>query len=205
MLRPYEPLLSIAPEGWGVVAALGCGSLMLSATGALVPSMLLAATLPLAARFCADPRHGVACKARGVLAPFDGRVIHRRECHDEVLGREAIRLTLRASLWGSYCLRAPIGGTVVAVPGQRSGTGASRIRTDEGEDIVLRVSRGHMLGTRPVMVPVGERVGQGRRCGLRRLAREVEILLPAGSRVEVQLGQRVRSGETLLATLLRKA
>lgn len=204
MLRPYEPLLSIAPEGWGLLAAMAGGCLLLSASGALVPSALLAAALPAAARFCADPRHGVACKPRGLLAPVDGYVVHRRECHDEVLGREAIRLTLRTRLWGSYCLRAPIGGMVVALPG-RNRSEVSRIRTDEGEDVLLRVSRGHLLGAHPVMVPVGERVGQGRRCGLRRLAREIEILLPAGTRVEVRLGQRVRSGETLLATLLRKA
>jgi phosphatidylserine decarboxylase len=55
------------------------------------------------------------------------------------------------------------------------------------------------------MVGVGERVGQGRRCGLRRLAREIELIVPAGWRVDVQLGQRVRSGQTLLATMLRKS
>lgn len=204
MLRPYEPMLSIVPEGWGVIGTLGASAALLSMGGAVVLPAMLAAAMPAAAHFWADPKHGVACKPRGVLAPVDGVVVHRRECRDPVLGREAIRIVIRTALWGAYCLRAPVAGEVVPLPPgvlER----ASRIRADEGQDVVLRVTRGLMLGARPVMVALGDRVGQGRRCGLRRLAREVELLIPAGSRVEVQVGQRVRSGETLLATTLRKS
>lgn len=205
MLRPYEPLLSIVPEGWGVIGTLAGAAVLLSAGGAVAASAALAFAVPAAARFWADTRHGVACKPRGVMAPLDGTVIHRRECHDPILGREAIRIVLRTSWWGGYCLRAPIAGEVVALPPTVTAPATSRIQGDDGDEVLIRVSRGALLGARPVMVGVGERVGQGRRCGLRRLAREVEVLVPAASRVEVKLGQRVRSGETLLATLLRKA
>lgn len=204
MLRPYEPLLSIVPEGWGVISALGSTALLLVAGGAVVAPAMLAAALPAAARFWADPRHGGVCKPRGILSPVDGTVVHRRECHDPILGREAIRVVIRTALWGGYCLRAPMAGEVVSLP-RGCSESASRIRADDGQDVVLRVTRGSLLGARPVMLAPGERVGQGRRCGLRRLAREIEVLLPAGSRVEVALGSRVRSGETLLATLLRKS
>lgn len=204
MLRPYEPLLSIVPEGWGVIGTLGASAALLSMGGAVVVPAMLAAAMPAAAHFWADPKHGVACKPRGVLAPVDGTVVHRRECHDPVLGREAIRIVIRTSLLGGYCVRAPIAGEVVPLPSTAVGA-ASRIRADEGQDLVLRVTQGAMLGARPVMVALGDRVGQGRRCGLRRLAREIELMIPAGSRVEVQIGQRVRSGETLLATMLRKS
>lgn len=203
MLRPYEPLLSIVPEGWGVILALGGTAALLTATGAVVAPAIIAAILPAAGRFWADPRHGVSSKPRGVLAPVDGTVIHRRECHDPVLGREAIRIVIRTAWWGGYCLRAPIAGEVMAMPGGAASP-ASRLRTEDGQDLVMRASRGSMLGARPVMAQIGERVGQGRRCGLRRLAREIELLVPAGWRVDAQLGQRVRSGETLIATMLRK-
>ncbi|WP_420466213.1 hypothetical protein [Panacagrimonas sp.] len=202
MLRPYEPLLSIVPEGWGAIVALGSAAALLFAGGAVVPSVALAAVVPAAAGFWADRRHGVSCKPRGVLSPVNGTVIHRRECHDPVLGREAIRIVIRTSLWGSYCLRAPVSGQVCLLP-QGSATQVSRIRLDDNDDVLVAASGG-LLGARPVMVAVGDRVGQGRRCGLRRLARQIEITIPAGARLEVALGSRVRSGETLLATLLRK-
>ena len=203
MLRPYEPLLAIVPEGWGVIGTLGGVAALMSLGGAVVMPAVLAAVLPAAAGFYADPRHGVSCKPRGALAPVDGTVVHRRECHDPVLGREAIRIVIRTSLWGGYCLRAPIAAEVMSVS-RGGGPAVSRLRTDDGQDVLLRVGRGTLLGARPVMVGVGERVGQGRRCGLRRLAREIDVIVPMGWRVEVQLGQRVRSGETLLATMLRK-
>lgn len=205
MLRPYEPLLSIVPEGWGVIGALGGTAAVMLAAGAVLAPAMLVATLPAAARFWGDPRSGIACKPRGVLAPLDGTVIYRRECHDPVLGREAIRIVIRTHLWGPYCLRAPIAGDVMPLPAGVHAPGVSRIRAEDGQDLLLRVTRGSLLGARPVMVGVGERVGQGRRCGLRRLAREIELIVPAGWRVDVQLGQRVRSGQTLLATMLRKS
>lgn len=205
MLRPYEPLLSIVPEGWGVIGALVGSAALFSAGGAVALPTALALTLPAAVGFWRDPRHGISCKPRGVLAPVDGTVIHRREGHDPVLGREAIRIVLRTTWWNGYCLRAPIAGEVLALPPGHAEPATSRLRADDGQDVVMRVTRGAMLGARPVMVAFGERVGQGRRCGLRRFAREIEILIPAGSRVEVQLGERVTSGETLLATLLRKS
>lgn len=204
MLRPYEPLLSIVPEGWGVIGALGGTAALMLASGAVVAPAMIAAALPAAAGFWADPRRGAACKPRGVLAPVDGTVIHRRECHDPILGREAIRIVLRTRMWGRCCLRAPITGSVTPLPSGMNVPGVSRIRAEDGQDLLIRVTRGTLLGSRPVMAAVGERVGQGRRCGLRRLAREIEVIVPAGSRVDVQLGQRVRSGQTLLATMLRK-
>lgn len=153
--------------------------------------------------FYSDKSRSVQCRPRGVLAPLDGWVLHRRECHDPILGREAIRIVLRVTRFGGYCVRAPVEGTVVAVP-DGSLSGVSCIRTDEGEAVVLR-ARSWFFWWKPVLARIGERLGQGRRCGLRRLTREIEVLVPAAARVEVEVGQKVRSGQTVLATLLRKA
>jgi phosphatidylserine decarboxylase len=197
--------LSIVPEGWGVIGALGGAAALMFAGGGVLGPAMIAAAMPAAARFWADPRNGVAGKPRGVLAPVDGTIVHRRECHDPILGREAIRIVVRTHFWGPYCLRAPIAGDVMPLPPGVNAPGVSRLRAEDGQDLLIGVTRGSLLGSRPVMVGVGERVGQGRRCGLRRLAREIELIVPAGWRVDVQLGQRVRSGQTLLATMLRKS
>ena len=200
MRRPYQPLLSLVPEAWvvlGCLTAIGALLVFGASSDLALPFLVL---LFLAIRFYADAQPQVESRPRGVLAPADGVVIHRRECHDPVLGREAIRIVLKPRILGGYCLRAPVTGHVAPVGAER----ASRIRTEDGQDVVVRVTRGLTGSARPVMMPVGERVGQGRRCGLRRLAREIELLVPADSRVEVRLGQQVRSGQTVLATMLKK-
>ena len=83
-------------------------------------------------------------------------------------------------------------------------TGISQLPVIDDEHFVIQVRRGSLFGALPVWVPVGDRVGQGRRCGLRRFAREIDLYLPAGARVEVPLGSRVRCGQTLIATIVRR-
>jgi len=105
--------------------------------------------------------------------------------------------------FSNYLLRAPIEGEVTAIEGAPNNV--SCIRTDEGESILIVVSRGWLLGVRPVWAGFGDRIGQGRICGARRLSRVIDVYLPADCRVEVQLGQPLRCGETVLATLLRRS
>lgn len=203
MRRAFSPLMSLVPEAWvSMLAVLVFGELFYR-TGYPVLALMAAALLPVMLVFFYEPGRVVPSKPRGILAPVDGVVVHRRECYDPVLHREAIRVLIRVDVWGAYCLRAPLEGVVNAVPG-RPNRKLSLIRTDEGDEVVVRPSRGSMFGARPVWVTFGERVGQGRRCGVRRGALEIEMLLPPTVRVEVELGRRVKAGESLIATILRK-
>ncbi|MES2684510.1 MAG: hypothetical protein V4650_13405 [Pseudomonadota bacterium] len=147
------------------------------------------------------PRRTVA-KPSGILTPSDGVVSYRRECHDPYLSREAIRIGITVPFFSNYLLRAPVEGEVTAIEG--APRKVSCIRTDEGDTILIVVSRGWLLGARPVWAGFGDRIGQGRICGARRLSRVIDVYLPADCRVEVQLGQPLRCGESVLATLLRR-
>ena len=49
------------------------------------------------------------------------------------------------------------------------------------------------------------RVGHGRRCGLRRLARHIDVYVDESARIKVGPGQRVQAGQDVLATLVRKS
>jgi phosphatidylserine decarboxylase len=201
MRAALTPILRIAPEGW-VLLFLALFPALLAALHEhwLLLVILLMAALVLGMFFHESPRQSPA-RPLGVLAPVDGIVTLRRECHDPYLGREAIRIRIRLAWFSNYCLRAPLEGEVIAVNAPRT---VSAICTDEGETVLMVSTRGWLLGSKPIWADYGERVGQGRRCGARRLMREIELLLPANSRVEVAEGQTVRCGETNLATLLRR-
>ena len=202
MQNSYNPVVGVALEGWGVMIALGLCAWALLLTGhPVVGWALIGLELPVLL-FFSDRSREILAKPRGVLAPVDGRIVYRREAHDPFLDREAVRIGIRLSFWGAYSLRAPKEGEVDVVDDSRHR--ASIIRTDEGEEFVIQVRRGSLLGALPVRVPVGDRVGQGRRCGVRRFAREIDLYMPAGSRVEVPLGSRVRCGQTLIATIVRR-
>src|SRR5699024_11178544 len=115
---------------------------------------------------------------------------HRREGYDPFLDREAIKITIQFDLFGAYYLRSPVEGTALEVSGEgvESFDGVvSWIRTDEGDDIVVAISHGFTLGARPCRGNYGERVGQGRCCGTRRLARQIDVYLPVNSLVLVDM------------------
>lgn len=197
------PLLRVAAEGWSVILLLLVTGLWALFSERWLPLGVIVIALGLAIAFFRDlPRHSPA-KPLGVLAPVDGTVSFRRECHDPHLGREAIRIGITVPLFCNYLLRAPVEGEVFAV--EDAPRSLSGLCTDEGEAILVALRSGSLLGASPVWDAVGHRVGQGRLCGARRLARVIDVYLPAGSRVEVQLGQTVRCGETVLATLLRRS
>lgn len=196
------PILRIAAEGWVFLCVLLAVALFAFFDGDWVAlALALLATLLVGFYFRDAPRNTTA-KPTGLLAPVDGTVSFRRECHDPWLGREAIRIGITVPLFCNYLLRAPVEGEVTAIEGAPKRV--SCIRTDEGESVVVVAGAWALLGARPVWPAFGDRVGQGRICGARRLARTIEVYLPTDCRVEVQLGQQIRCGETVLATLLRR-
>lgn len=199
--------LHVAREGWPLIALAAVGGLLAYSFltwWAFLPFLGLAGLL---AGYFHDADRRALAEPLAVVTPVDGRVIHRRECYDPFLDREAVRVSLAVARFGSYFLRAPVEGTVLELAADAwpefRGT-ASWIRTDEGDDVVIAVSEGAMFGARPCQARYGERVGQGRRCGMRRLARRIDLYLPVDTRLEVGLDQRVTAGCCALAKLMHK-
>lgn len=200
-------LFQIAREGWYVVIPLIVLIFVLHAAldwWAALPVLVLLVPVLL---FFRDRPCNVAAEPLAIIAPMDGEVTHRRECYDPFLDREAIRVTLRLSAFGAYYFRSPVEGTTLELSGDAVDAFAgavSWIRTDEGDDVLVAVRHGLTLGASPCRGSYGERVGQGRCCGTRRLARQVDVYMPAHSRVMVDLHERVHAGATVLAKLVHK-
>lgn len=200
-------LFQIPREGWYVLVPLVVLALVLQAVlnwWAALPVLLL---LVPAVLFFRDRPCYVAAEPLAVIAPADGVISHRRECYDPFVDREAIRITIRMDWFGAYYFRSPVEGTSLELDGEavESFRGAvSWLRTDDGDDIVLAASGGPMLGARPCHGNYGERIGQGRCCGMRRLARQIDIYVPVRSRVMVDLNTRVQAGTGVLAKLVHK-
>ena len=144
-----------------------------------------------------------------VVAPVDGVVTLVQTFQDRYLNREAIRIVLKPNLLGEYVVRGAIEGKIknhwVRERGGKAKILAREysywIQSDEEDDavIVLRPR----LWLKPVWyIPVGERVGQGKRCGFLSFGGKIEVIIPSGSRAEVAKGDRVQCGSDILATLI---
>ena len=182
----------IAGEGWLVVLLLVAVTALLASrtphAAALLPGLLCVLAI---AKF-RDPDRDVPSDPLGVLSPVDGRVVGIGQDGDDR------RVLLRVGLFSPYMLRCPVEGRIL-----ESGHGL-RIRTDEGEEVGMRISGPRWLPSAAV-VGYGERIGQGQRCGLLRMARIVEIRLPRDATILVERGAALRAGETVLGHFHRDA
>lgn len=202
-------ILHITREGWPWLLFLALLGIVVFQKVSPTASLPLGLATLFAAAFFWDSRREIPPKPMGVVAPVDGRVMAIIDEHDVLLDRPARRISIRVSLFASYMLRAATEGQITELCADArallQGRSASWLHTDEGHDVLMVVESGSLLGARPCRARYGERVGQGRRCGVRRLARQIDVLVPANSRVDVALGDYVKGGETVVATLAREA
>ncbi len=156
-----------------------------------------------------DPSREVPALPLAVVSPADGRVVQVEAAHDPYLDRDAIRISVQMSFWGTYTTRSPTEGKITErwtrEPGGRAGRRYGIwIRTDENDDIVLVLSQHSPLQQPRCYVNTGERIGQGQRCGFIRFGAQVDVYVPANSKLNVEAGQRVRAGVDVIATLVHK-
>ncbi len=151
-----------------------------------------------------DPEREIPSQPMAVVSPADGRVTSVSTTRDPYLGRDSIRVTLRMNLWGVFTTRSPVEGKILQPPGTPENARMPHgvwLQTDEGDDVVMVMMRGRLRNAPRCYVRIGERIGQGKRCGFVHLGGQVDVYLPERSRLAVAVGDWVRSGSDVIATL----
>ncbi len=154
-----------------------------------------------------DPERDIPSSPLAVVSPSDGTVVSVETVHDPYLDRPAKRIVIDMSHYGVYSTRAPVEARVHEMRGSAEGGQRPHgvwLKTDENDDLVVVMHRGPLRNAPRCYVRIGERVGQGQRCGFIGLGGEVEVYVPENSRIEVKPGSRVRAGSDVIATLVHK-
>jgi phosphatidylserine decarboxylase len=153
-----------------------------------------------------DPHREIPSSPLAVVSPADGVVTAVEEVSDPYLNREAVRLDIRMSYAGVYSTRSPVEGKVLEP--RNSGKGVQPhgvwLKTDEDDDLVVVMHRSPLHNLPRCDVRIGERVGQGQRCGYIPMGGLVEVYLPRHSRIQVTSGSHVKAGSDVIATLVHK-
>jgi len=154
-----------------------------------------------------DPEREISSSPLAVVSPADGIVTSVAEVHDPYLDREAIMLGLQMGYADVYSTRSPVEGKILepkhTVDSDQPPHGVW-LKTDEDDDLIVVMHRGPLHNSPRCYVRIGDRVGQGQRCGYIQMGGKVDVYLPAGSRVEVAKGSRVKAGSDVIATLVHK-
>lgn len=154
-----------------------------------------------------DPEREIPSRPLAVVSPADGIVTSVAEVHDPYLDRQAILLVVQMGHADVYSTRSPVEGKILEP--KHSGDGSNQLhgvwlKTDENDDLVVIMHRGPLHNLPRCYVRIGERVGQGQRCGYIQMGGEVDVYLPANSRIEVDEGSHVKAGSDVIATLVHK-
>lgn len=150
-----------------------------------------------------------------VLCPADGKVVVVEEAFDEEYFKEKrLQISIFMSPANVHQNRNPVSGEVVynqyhkgkylVAWHPKSSTENERhtvvIKNDRAEVLVKQIA-GAVARRIVNYLKVGQRVEQGDEMGFIKFGSRVDVLLPLGTKVEVELNQVVKGGLTVLATL----
>jgi len=210
--------MRFAREGYSRIFGFGIASLGLNLLGFPTLGLVLLALTLFAAFFFRDPDRTALADDRCVLAPADGRVVTVEENlqNGSWLTTPATRVGIFMSPLDVHVNRVPVTGTVVSVqyqPGKfRPAFAATAAEVNEQNVVTIEDVQGRRLVlvqvagilARRIVCAVkgGDHVRRGDRYGMIMFGSRVDLYCPAEVRLRVQVGQRVKAGETVIGEYL---
>ena len=166
--------------------------------------------------FFRDPARRHNSATNQVISPADGTVVHVGQAeHADMLGGQAMLVSIFMSLFNVHVNRAPIDGEIVSSRHIDGGYAmANQERASHGnerQEVLIDIGAGKRLLVTQVAGMVARRIeceaspGQivqkGERYGMIRFGSRLDVYLPLDARPTVQRGQKVRAGITVIGEL----
>jgi phosphatidylserine decarboxylase len=166
--------------------------------------------------FFRDPERSIPTGRGAVVSPADGHVV---EIVDEPLGSIAgHRVSIFLSIWDVHVQRAPVTGRIASVvyrPGKFHAALRSAASRENERNIISILAPGGTVVFKQIAGAIarrvicwkreGDAVALGERVGMIRFGSRVDIWLPGEAEVLVRRGQKVKGGESILATWISTA
>lgn len=210
----HYPHPFLAKEGWPFILCAVCLALIMSFVFPLwsLPLWVLAGFV---IQFFRDPAREIPQQANAVLSPADGRIVAIEQTQDPELQREAIKISVFMNVFNVHSNRSPVDGEVTRVnyfagsflnaalakASLENERNAVSVRLDNGQEVTFIQIAGLVARRILCYAKVGDRLSRGQRYGFIRFGSRVDVYVPVGSHVRVQMGERVLATETILAEL----
>jgi len=215
--------ISIHHEGYGIIImlailaiifSLGC----LALRGGLVGwslSVALWVFTALCIFFFRDPERQTPHEKDVIVSPADGRVIGIDEVDEnQFINGRARRVSIFMSVWNVHVNRVPVNGIVKYFRYQlgRFHVASLPKASLENEQVIVGIESpwgkilvkqiAGILARRVVChLREGQQVQRGERFGIIKFGSRLEVLLPLPAEIRVSLQEKVRAGETIIASL----
>jgi len=205
--------MRIAREGYPLILAGAVLTLIAFLLGGTWSGIILGILALAVTAFFRDPERHIPADENLVVSPADGRVVSIAEIEgDRMFSDARTRVSIFLSPLDVHINRTPVTGRIEDVRYQRGKFFAAykKEASERNEQNALKVvdPRGRCLGVVQIAgvlarrivcrVSRGDTLSRGERFGLIMFGSRTDTYLPAGCRVEVAEGQRVKGGETIL-------
>jgi phosphatidylserine decarboxylase len=165
------------------------------------------------AYFFRNPKRNIPALQNAILSPADGKVIYVGECQEKrYLQEKALKISIFMSIFDVHINRSPVSGKVLKTvynPGEFfvAHLEKSSLLNEQNAIILLTEDRFKILvvqiaglvARRIVCYPkIGDFLKRGEIFGLIRFGSRVDLYLPLGVRINVQVGRKVKGGESII-------
>jgi len=151
----------------------------------------------------------VPAQPTAVVSPFDGKVTKISEAYDPYLKRVAQCIHIQQHVLGEFNVHSPLEGKVtnlwvISPTDPEVSQFAMCINTDEGDEVAISANLQSFFRHASCSMSVGDRLGQGQRCGFMAFSCEIVLYLPTSAHVTIKDGQSVRAASDKLAELVHE-
>lgn len=166
-------------------------------------------------QFFRNPKRNTQVNPNHVMCPADGKVVVIEEVEEpEYFKDKRIQVSVFMSPINVHVNRFPVAGTVKYAkyhPGlylvawhPKSSTENERtsivVETEKGQQVLFRQIAGALARRIVYYCKEGDKAEQGGEFGFIKFGSRVDLFFPLGTKINVELNQVVRGGETVLAS-----
>lgn len=211
----HYPHPKFAKEGWlfiGISSVLALAVLMLTNIVAALPFIIIAIFV---LQFFRDPAREIPQDENAILSPADGKIIAIEQVNDPYQNVDSLKISVFMNVFNVHSNRSPVDGEVVDVQyfaGKFLNADFDKASLEnERNAVVVKMNNGYRITfvqvagliARRILcyTTVGNWLKRGERYGFIRFGSRVDLYLPLNAKPLVNIGQKVKATETILATL----
>ncbi|MGI9534339.1 MAG: phosphatidylserine decarboxylase family protein [Thermodesulfobacteriota bacterium] len=209
----------ISPEGLPMILLAGLvGWILAFSDFTLLSFVFFILTIALIF-FFRDPERNTVSDSDAVLAPADGKILKISNTKEtEFIKKDCLKISIFLSILDCHVNRFPVSGKVLATkykPGKynlayepelsdENEQLMTYVELNSGPRIVFSQIAGFLARRIVSYADVGSYFDQGERFGIIKFGSRMDLYLPTSSVVEIQEGDKVKAGETILAWFIEK-